>query len=87
MITFIPFFLGCIVVISLFICKSFNSPKLFLLIIILTSIFYQIFISRKYDRIFNFEEKLINMSKFIVISGVSGVTAYLIVRTIGSYFS
>jgi hypothetical protein len=83
-ILLIPFFLGCIVVTSIVICKYFNSSLIFILVIILTSLFYQIYTNKENNRIFNFEETLINISKFIIISGILG---YVVVRIVGLFFA
>lgn len=75
--------LGGIVVISLVVCKYFHSPKIFLLIIILTSIYYQIDTNKNNNKTYNFEKTLINISKFIIIAGILG---YGVVRIIGLFF-
>lgn len=81
MITIIPFYFGCIVVISIVICKYYHRPDILLLSIILTSYVYQIVTNRKSNQVYNFDEALINVSQFIIISGITG---YLVV-TIISY--
>lgn len=73
----IPSLLGIIVIISIIIGKYFNSPKIFLLTIILVSIFYQRDTNRKNNKTDNFEETLINVSKFIIVVGILG---YIVVR-------
>jgi hypothetical protein len=82
-ISFIGYSLGSIVIISIVACKYFHSPKIFLLIIILTSIYYQIDTNKNNNKTYNFEETLINVSKFIIIVGILG---YGVVRIIGLFF-
>lgn len=48
------------------------------------SIFYQVDTNKKSEQIYHFEETLINVSKFIIISGISG---YVIVRIVGLFLS
>jgi hypothetical protein len=81
-ISIIQFFLGIIVVASIVICKYFHSTGIFLLVIILASIFYQIDKNKKNDKKYNFEETLINVAKFIIVTGILG---YIIVRIIGLF--
>jgi len=83
-IAIIPSFLSIIVIFSLLICKYFNSPSIFLLIIIITSIFYQKDTKKKNNKNSNFEDTLINLSKFIIITGIFG---YIVVRIVGLFFS
>jgi len=78
----IPSLLGIIVIITIIICKYFNSPKIFLLTIILVSIFYQRDTNRKNNKTDNFEETLINVSKFIIGTGILG---YIVVRIVGLF--
>ena len=78
----LPSLLGIIVIISITLCKYFNSPKFFLLIIILISIYYQRDTNRKNNKIDNFEETLINISKFIIVAGILG---YIVVRIVGFF--
>ncbi len=81
-IRLIPFALGFIVTLSIVIGKYFNSPKIFLSIIIFISIFYQINSNKINSKPMTFEETLINVSKFIILSGVFG---YVVVRIIGLF--
>lgn len=78
----IPSLLGIIVIISIIIGKYLNSPKIFLLTIILVSIFYQRDTNRKNNKAGNFEETLINVSKFIIVAGILG---YIVVRIVGLF--
>ena len=80
-IRFIPFCLCLIVVTSIIVCKYFNMPKIFLLIIIIASILYQIDF-KKNNKNSNYEETLINLSRFIIISGIFG---YVSVRIVGLF--
>jgi len=57
-------------------------PKIFLLIIIMASILYQIDFNKKNNKNSNFEETLINLSRFIIISGIFG---YVSVRIVGLF--
>ena len=79
---FIPFCLCILVVASIIVCKYFNMPRTFLLIIIIASILYQIDFNKKMNKKSNFEETLINLSRFIIISGIFG---YVSVRIIGLF--
>jgi len=56
-------------------------PKIFLLIIIIASILYQIDF-KKNNKNSNYEETLINLSRFIIISGIFG---YVSVRIVGLF--
>jgi len=69
-IALIPSLLGFSVIISIAICKYFNIPKIFLLIIIFVSILYQT--NNKKNKNLNYEETIINLSKFFIISGILG---------------
>lgn len=82
MMKFTTILFGCGVIVALIICKLFNSPTIFLLIIILASIGYQFLGSRNHSRSINLDEMLINMSQFIIVSGIIG---YIVVRVL-SYF-
>jgi len=75
--------LGAVVIASIVILKYYHIPKLFLLIVILASFFYQKATNRKYNKKYNLEETLINISKFIIITGILG---YIIIRIIGIFF-
>lgn len=79
----IPSLLGTGVIITIVICKYFNSPKIYLLTIILASMFYQININKRDNKMSNFEETLINVSRFIIITGITG---YIIVKIIGFFY-
>jgi len=57
-------------------------PKIFLLIIIIASILYQIEFNKKNNKNSNYEETLINLSRFIIISGIFG---YVSVRIVGLF--
>jgi len=70
--------LGFVIVISIVICKYFNIPKIFLLIIIFIPIIYYI------DNNKNIEETIINFSKFFIVSGILG---YVVAKIIGLFFS
>jgi hypothetical protein len=63
-----PSLLSFIVIVSIVLSKYLNNPGLFLLAVLLTSIFYQKDIKKKNNMNFNFEETLINLSKFIILS-------------------
>ncbi len=83
-IALIPSFLGIVVIVSVVFCKYFNSPKILLLTIILASTFYQIDTNKKNNRNYDFSETSINLSKFIIITGILG---YIIVKILGLFFS
>jgi hypothetical protein len=81
-ISIIPSFLSIIVIASLVLCKYLNSPSFFLLAVIVTSIFYQKETNRKNNRNYNFEETLVSVSKFIIMTGILG---YIVVRIVGLF--
>jgi integral membrane sensor domain MASE1 len=81
-IALLPSVLGLIVVISLVIAKYFNNAALFLVLVVLASILYQRDRNRRQNRTDNFEETLVNVSIFIIVSGISG---YLVVRIVGLF--
>jgi predicted nucleic-acid-binding protein len=81
-IKLVPVLLGLMVIISLVLCKYFNAGGIFLLIIILISIVYQVDTNYKSKQIYHVEETLINVSKFIIISGIPG---YIIVKIISLF--
>lgn len=83
-IAIMPFTLSIIVIVSIVICKYSNSPNILLLIIILASIFYQIDTNKKNNKNYYFAETLINLSKFIIITGILG---YIGVKIVGLFFS
>lgn len=83
-IAIIPSFFSCIVITSIVICKYLHTPKILLSIIIIICIFYQIDTNKKNNKNSNFEDALINLSKFIIIIGISG---YIVVRIVGLLFS
>ena len=78
----IPSILGIIVIISIIIAKYINSPIIFILTIILISILYQRDMNRKNNKTDNFEETLINVSKFIILVGILG---FIVVRIVGLF--
>lgn len=80
----IPSLLGAGVIITIVICKYLNSPRIYLLIIILASMFYQINTNKRDNKKSNFEETLINISRFIIITGIMG---YITVKIIGFFYS
>lgn len=79
-IRLIPLALGLIIVTSIMVCKYFHSPKIFLLIVLLAAIYYQKDSDRKNDEKSRFEDTLINVSKFIILSGILG---YMVVKIVG----
>ena len=79
-----PFILGIIVIASIIICKYINNPGIFLLIIIVVCILYQIDTNKKNNIKANFEDTLINLSKFVIITGISG---YIVVKIVGIFFT
>ena len=78
----IPSLLGIIVIISIIIGKYINRPIIYLLTIILVSIFYQRDTNKKNNKTDNIEETLINVSKFIIVAGILG---YIVVRIVGLF--
>jgi preprotein translocase subunit YajC len=83
-IAIMPFFLGGAVIVSLVICKYFQVPFIFFLVIIIASIFYQRYTNKENNKTYNFEDTLINVSKFIIITGILG---YIIVRIVGLFLA
>jgi len=81
-LTLVPSLLGIIIIGSIVLCKYSNSPKIFLLVVLLTAIFYQKNTNKKNAKTDNFEETLINVSKFIIVSGILG---YIVVRIVGLF--
>jgi len=79
----IPSLLGFVIIISIVICKYFNIPQIFLLIIIFISILYYNNY-KKNNKNINIEETIINFSKLFIVSGILG---YVVVRVIGLFFS
>jgi hypothetical protein len=79
----ISWILGLVVIASLVACKIFQTAGIFLLVVFFTAIFYQRETNKKKNRTANFEETLINISKFIIITGVSGV---FIVKILALFF-
>ena len=77
-----PFVLGVILIASIVICKYISSPLIFLLVIIIVSILYQRDTNKKNNIKPSFEDVLVNLSKFIIIAGISG---YIVVRIIGIF--
>jgi TctA family transporter len=82
-IALIPSILGFVIIISIVICKYFNIPQIFFLIIIFISILYYNN-NKKNNKNINFEETIINFSKFLIVSGILG---YVVARIIGLFFS
>lgn len=81
-LTLVPSVLGLTVIVAIVLCKYTNSPKIFLLVVLLTAIFYQRDTNKKNNKTDNFEETLINVSKFIIVSGILG---YIVVRIVGLF--
>jgi hypothetical protein len=81
-LTLMPSVLGIIVIAALFLCKYANTPEIFFLVVILTAIFYQRDTNKKNNKTDDFEETLINVSKFIIVTGILG---FIIVRILGLF--
>jgi hypothetical protein len=79
----LPSLLGLIVIISIAVGKYLQSPLIFLLSIIVMSIFYRKYTNKKNNKIGNSEETLINISKFIIVTGILG---FVIVRIMSLLF-
>jgi hypothetical protein len=77
-----PVILGVIIIASVAICKYFNTPMTFLLIITIVCILYQLDTNRKNNISANFEDTLVNLSRFIIVTGISG---YIVVRIVGIF--
>jgi hypothetical protein len=70
-----PLVLGFLVVVSLVVSKYFEFSSPFILTVVLASILYQRETNRQNNRIDTVEETLINVSKFIIITGLIGYIA------------
>lgn len=81
-ITIMPSFLSAIVIASMLLCKYFHMPIIPIIIIILAAIFYQMNMNKKDNFKYSFEEKMINCSKFIIITGILG---YILIRIVGLF--
>ena len=81
-ITMTSLFLSIFVIVSLVTCKYMHSPNIFLLVLILASVFYQKDTNKKNNINHNIEDTLINVSKFIIITGILG---YIIIRILGLF--
>ena len=79
-----PFILGIIIIVSIVICKYIHYPVIFLLTIIIACTLYQKDTNKKNNIKANFEDTLINLSKFVIITGISG---YIVVRIVGIFFT
>lgn len=83
-----PFILGIIIIVTIVICKYINrpliSPLILLLIIAIVCTLYQLDTNKKSNIKANYEDILINLSKFVIITGVSG---YIVIRIVGIFFS
>lgn len=80
MITFTPFLFGCLVVVSVVLCKYFHSPKILVLAIFLSSYIYQKITDKENNIVNSFEGKVINISQFIIVSGIVG---FVVVKILG----
>lgn len=65
--------LSIIVIVSIILSKYFNTPIIFLLVVLVASIFFQKDSNKRSDKNYNFDETLINLSKFIILSVSLGV--------------
>lgn len=83
LVTVMPAFCGAIIIASIVICKFYAVPKIFVIISILVCIFYQIDFIKKNGNSYKFEDSLINVSKFFIISAILG---YITVRIVGLFF-
>jgi hypothetical protein len=70
-----PLVLGFLVVVSLVVSKYFEFSSLFFLTVVLASILYQRETNRQNNRTDTVEETLINVSKFIIVTGIIGYIA------------
>lgn len=84
MITFMPYFLGCIVVASLVVCKYIHGSAYFILSLVLCCYLLQKNNNKTSNKIYNYDDIIINMSQFIIISGIIG---YIVVKIIGVFVS
>lgn len=82
-IEIVPLFLSIVVIVSIVLCKYFNSPIIFMLVLVLISIIYQIDANKKNNKNYDFTETLISLSKFIIITGISG---YIVTKIVGLFY-
>jgi hypothetical protein len=80
---FKPAILGFLLIASLVIGKYFQKPVIFILAVILTSILYQRDSNKENNKTANFEETLINVSKFVIVAGILGI---IVVKLLGLFF-
>jgi hypothetical protein len=78
-----PLVLGFMVIVSLVVSKYYKLPILFFLSVVLASLLYQRVTNREKQRTENVEETLINVSKFIIITGILG---YITLRLMNLFF-
>jgi hypothetical protein len=78
-----PLVLGFLVVVALIVSKYFEFSSLYFLTVVLASILYQRETNRQNNRTDTIEETLINVSKFIIVTGITG---YIALRMISLFF-
>ena len=78
----IPFIIGIVIILSIVVCKYFNRPGILLLVFIIGCILYQRDTNKRKNIKANFEDTCINLSKFIIVTGIVG---YIVARVIGIF--
>lgn len=69
----VPIILGAITIISVIIAKYMQSPEIFILTVFITSYLYHKYTTPKDAAKLDFDSKVVNIAKFIIIVGVIGV--------------
>lgn len=87
LVTVMPAFCGAIIIATIVICKYFAAPKIFAIISILACILYQIDFNKKNGNSYKFEDTLINVSKFFIISAILGYITVRIVELFSLIFN
>lgn len=80
--TGVRFILGLIVILGIIISKYFQTPELFLIIMVCASLLYLRYSYKKEIIRFNFEEQLISLAQFIILIGILG---FITVKMLGVF--
>jgi hypothetical protein len=78
----VRFILGLIVILGIIISKYFQTPEVFLIIMVCASLLYLRYFSSKEIIRFNFEDKLIGLAQFIILIGILG---FITVKIMGVF--
>lgn len=80
--TSVRFILGLIVILGIIISKYFQTPEVFLIIMVCASLLYLRYFYKKEIIRFNFEDKLISLAQFIILIGILG---FITVKIMGVF--